>query len=232
MARPLFRQLFDLESSTYSYLIADAESHEAILIDPVFDKVERDFHLICELGLKLLFTLETHVHADHITGAGRLAEKTGAKIALGRQTGAKGADLLLDDGVRLNFGSHFLDTISTPGHTAGCTSYKIGEWLFTGDSLLIRTAGRTDFQGGSAEALYKSVTQKLFVLADETQVFPGHDYSGFTSSTIAEEKNLNARLGVKHSLKDFVTLMEGLNLPPPKKMSSALPVNMNCGRKL
>lgn len=229
MGRLLFQQLFEKESSTYTYLLADAATREAVILDPVRETVARDLKLIRELDLKLRYVLETHVHADHVTGAGALREATGAKIGLARAAGVATADLPLDDGARIGFGQLALQVIATPGHTDGCLSYYLGDRVFTGDALLIRLAGRTDFQQGSAKRLYESL-QKLFKLPDETLVYPAHDYAGFTSSTIGDEKKHNARIGGGKSEFEFVSIMNGLNLPPPKKLAEAVPANMKCGQ--
>ena len=219
----IFRQLFDPRSSTYTYLLADADTGEAILIDPVLEQVPRDAALLRELGLKLLYTVETHVHADHITGAWRLRELTGSRIAISAATAVDGADTLLGDGDRLSFGRHSLQAIATPGHTDGCTSFvdETRALVFTGDSLMIRSAGRTDFQQGDARKLYRSVHERLFSLPDACAVYPGHDYAGRAVSTIAEERAWNPRLGGQRSESDFVGTMEHLGLPATARASFA-----------
>ncbi len=226
----LFQQLFEPVSSTYTYLLADQETREAIIIDPVLETVERDLQLIKDLKLKLIYILETHVHADHITGAGKISDTTGAQICLSANAHANGAQLSLQDGQIIQFGQHQIKTIATPGHTNGCMSYHIGNRIFTGDTLMIRANGRTDFQEGSAENLFHSVRSKLFTLPDDTLVYPAHDYKGFTSSTIGDEKNLNPRLNLNLSLEDFVKIMADLKLAYPKKIDVAVPANLNCGR--
>lgn len=227
MGRLLFQQLFEKESSTYTYLLADADTREAVIIDPVRETAPRDLKLIKEMDLKLTHILETHLHADHVTGAAALREATGAKIAMARAAGAA-ATLPLDDGMTIAFGEHRLKVIATPGHTDGCLSYHLGDRVFTGDALMVRLAGRTDFQQGSPKRLYESL-QKLFQLPEETVVYPAHDYAGFTSSTIGLEKRFNARIGGGKSEFEFVSIMNGLNLPPPKKLAEAVPANLKCG---
>ncbi len=226
----IVRQLFEKESSTYTYLLADRESKEAIIIDPVVECIDRDLLLIKELSLNLKYILDTHVHADHITSSWTLKEKTGASIALGERSGATNADLLLKDSQELSFGSFKIKVILTPGHTNGCTSYAIEDMLFTGDALLIRGNGRTDFQEGSPKELYHSITEKLFSFPDETVIYPGHDYKGLTSSTIDEEKQHNPRIGGGKSLEEFSQIMNALNLPNPKKIDTAVPMNLKCGK--
>lgn len=225
----LFRQLFDPESSSYSYLIADADSKQAALIDSVYEQTARDTRLIQELGLELKYLLETHVHADHVTGIHGLKENfPKAQSVLAKTAGVDGADLLVADGGLLELGSLKIQVISTPGHTAGCTSYYVEDRVFTGDTLLIRGCGRTDFQQGDAGQLYDSVTQKLFSLPEQTLVYPGHNYQGLTASSIGEEKRLNPRLA-QTTRQQFIELMNQLNLPYPKKIDTAVPANLKCG---
>lgn len=226
----IFQQLFESESSTYTYLLADAETKEAVIIDPVLETVSRDLKLIKELGLKLLYVLETHIHADHITGAGALSDATGAKVALSLEAPVECAHIRLKDGDQIHFGSHTLTAISTPGHTITCLSYLMKDRVFTGDALLIRSNGRTDFQHGSALKLYQSVKTKLFVLPKDTLVYPAHDYKGFTSSTIRAEIECNSRLGNERTSEEFVKIMSELNMPYPKKIDIAVPANLKCGR--
>lgn len=225
----VFRQLFESESSTYTYILADSVTKEAIIIDPVKETLERDMSLLEEMHLKLKYILETHVHADHITSAGTLKEKTKAKIVLGVGTGLETADVLLEDNETLSFGSHKIKAIRTPGHTNGCTSYYIDGYVFTGDALLIRGCGRTDFQEGSAETLYKSVKGRLFLLPKDTLVYPGHDYQGRTCSSIAEEMQSNPRLRISVSEGDFIEIMNNLKLEKPKKIDVAVPANLKHG---
>ncbi len=226
----LFRQLFDRESCTYTYLLGDEESGEAVLIDPVREHVERDAQLLDELGLKLKFTLETHVHADHITGSGLLRQKLGSKSVLSARGGAPCVDVAAADGDIVEFGPHAIECRATPGHTDGCMSFYVADAgaVFTGDTLFIRGCGRTDFQQGSAENLYRSVHGKLFSLPNSTSVYPGHDYKGRTVSTIGEEMRHNPRLGGT-SLEEFSEIMGKLKLAPPKKLAEAVPANQRCG---
>ena len=227
----LLRQLFDHETWTYTYLLADEESGEAVLIDPVIDQLERDIKLLQELGLKLVYTLDTHAHADHITGCGLLRQRLGSKAVISASAGAEGADVLVEDGSRLKFGALELEVRATPGHTEGCVSYITADHknAFTGDALFIRGTGRTDFQQGSAERLYRSIHDKLFTLPDDTIVWPGHDYRGVTFSTIGEEKRLNPRVGDGKTEAEFAEIMDNLNLPVPKKLDIAVPANLHCG---
>lgn len=224
----LLRQLFDSESSTYTYLVADPDAREAVLIDPVKEHIERDLKLLHELGLKLRYVLETHVHADHVTSAGELRERTGAQTAAAA-AGAPCVDVHLNHGDMIRVGSLTLTALATPGHTDDGLSFVVGGYVFTGDTLLIRGCGRSDFQNGDAGQLYDSLTRVLFCLPEETVVMPGHDYRGLTTSTIGEEKRLNPRLAGK-SREQFIALMNGLNLPPPRKLDLAVPANRACGR--
>ena len=227
----IFRQLFDLQSSTYTYLLADPATREAVLIDPVFEHARRDAALFEELGLKLLCTLETHVHADHVTGASQLKKSLGSKIALSRDSGAAGGDTYLADGDRISFGRRSLEARATPGHTNGCISYVLDDQsiAFTGDALLIRGCGRTDFQQGNAQQLFRSVREKLFPLPDRCLVYPGHDYKGLSASSVGEEKMYNPRLAESIGEGDFVGYMTNLGLPHPKLIQVAVPANLKCG---
>ncbi len=224
----IFKQYFEPESSPYPYLMADSDTREAVLIDTVDS--EKDFYLaeLERLGLKLRWILETHVHADHITAAGQLRDATGATTAVGQACGAECANVQLQDGQTLVFGNEVIRVINTPGHTPGSVSYLWRDRVFTGDALLIGGCGRTDFQGGNPKDLYHSITERLFVLPDETLVYPGHDYKGRTVSSIGEEKRTNPRLAGK-SEAEFVEIMNNLNLARPKKIDEAVPANKVCG---
>jgi len=228
----LFRQLIDDRSSTYTYLLADPATRDAVLIDPVFEQYARDAALLRELGLTLRHTLETHVHADHVTAAWLFRERLGSTIVVPADGGAQGADRLVREGDVVAFGGETLSVLATPGHTAGCVSYLTGDRraVFTGDALLIRGAGRTDFQEGDARRLYRSVRDKLFALGDDCAVYPAHDYSGRLASSIGEERAYNPRLGGARSEADFVGFMANLGLPHPKQIDVALPANLRCGR--
>jgi sulfur dioxygenase len=225
----LFRQLFDAETCTFTYLLADATSREAVLIDSVIEQSERDTQLLRELDLTLKYLIETHVHADHITAVARLKEAfPHAMSVYNACAGVDAPDVLVKDGDTLTFGSYRLKVLYTPGHTDACTSFLIDDKIFTGDALLIRGCGRTDFQQGDPGRLYDGITGKIFTLPDHYAVYPGHDYNGFTSSTVSEEKTLNPRLAGK-SRAQFVALMNGLKIPYPKKIDVALPANLKCG---
>lgn len=228
----IFRQLFDPQSSTYTYLLADETSRQALLIDPVFEQARRDAALIEELGLKLLWTLETHVHADHVSAGWLLRERLGSRIALSALSGAEGADRLLNHGDHVEFGKRWVEVRSTPGHTDGCVTYVVNDQqaAFTGDALLIRGCGRTDFQQGSAERLYASVHEQIFSLPESCLLYPGHDYRGLTVTSVGEEKLYNPRLGAQILREDFAGYMNNLGLPHPKQMEVAVPANLLCGR--
>ncbi|MEH2278101.1 MAG: MBL fold metallo-hydrolase [Nostoc sp.] len=225
----LFRQFFDPETSSYTYLIADEQTGDAVLIDPVLEQVDRDLQSLDELGLKLRYCLETHLHADHITGAGKLRQQTGAQVIVPQNTTVTKADRSLVGGEILEVGSVIIETISTPGHTASHIAYLVNKThLLTGDALFIRGCGRTDFQGGDAGTLYDVVTQRLFTLPDDTKVYPAHDYKGRTVSTIGEEKRLNPRFSDR-SRSQFITIMNNLKLSYPQKMNAVVPANEYCG---
>jgi sulfur dioxygenase len=228
----LLRQLFDAESSTYTYLLADEETREAVLIDPVREQLDRDLELLAELGLELVHALETHVHADHVTGASLLRACTGARTVVSRDAGAPCADVLVEDGDVIRFGKHTLTVLATPGHTNGCVTYVTADraMAFTGDALLIRGCGRTDLQQGDARTLYRSVHGKIFTLPDACTIYPGHDYKGCSSSTVGEEKALNPRLGGGRTEGEFVAIMQSLDLSVPRKIDVAVPANARCGR--
>lgn len=225
----LFRQLIDDKTKTYTYLIADETTQAAILVDPVIDNVERDLKLIKELGLTLRYCLETHIHADHITGTGKLRELTDCLGILPENGMANCADKKIQHREILKVDSITIEAIATPGHTDSHMAYLVnGNRLLTGDSLLIRGCGRTDFQSGDAGTLFDCITQELFTLPDATLVYPGHDYRGHTVSTIGEEKLFNPRFHA-HSRDEFIALMENLNLPQPMQIMEAVPANTRCG---
>jgi len=228
----IFRQLFDPDTSTYTYLLGCDQTLRALLIDPVASEVEGYQSLIQSMGLTLVFTLETHVHADHISGSGLLREHLNSKSVVHRDSGALCADLLVTDGVPLQLGSLEIRVLHTPGHTAGCVSYLMRDRVFTGDSLLIGGCGRTDFQQGDPGRLYDSIHQKLFSLPADTLVYPGHDYQGNTVSTIRQELHKNPRLGGGKSREEFIAIMNGLDLPYPRHIDAAVPANMACGHAL
>jgi sulfur dioxygenase len=225
----IFHQLFEKESSTYTYLLADADSREAVIIDPVIETIERDFKLINDLGLKLKYILDTHVHADHITASGELRQRTGAQIGLSSACGVGCADLSLTDGQELKFGKETIKALHTPGHTSGCITYQVKNFLFTGDTLLVRGCGRTDFQDGSAATLFDSVREKIFSLPEDYTIYPAHDYKGFTSTRIGDEMKLNPRLNLSISKEQFIQIMDNLHLDYPKKIQQAVPANLACG---
>lgn len=230
MAPMLFRQLFDSESSTYTYLLADTDTKEALLIDPVVEHVARDAQLVQDLGLNLVLAVNTHVHADHVTGTGELKKRfPNLKSGIAAAANAK-ADVFFKPQEVFNIGQHTFKVLPTPGHTPGCVSFYTasgGGMVFTGDALLVRGCGRTDFQGGSSEMLYGSVHDQLFTLPASTLVYPAHDYKGFSCSSIDEEKRLNPRL--TKTLQEFVDIMANLNLPKPRKIDTAVPLNLVCG---
>ena len=221
-------QLFDPASSTYTYVLFDRQSRDALIIDPVDEQIDRDMATLREYGLRLVWTIETHTHADHITSAARLAELTGAKMAAPKGCGIGTAGVQLEDGDTLTFGDEVLKALHTPGHTAGSMSFAWRGHVFTGDTLLINGCGRTDFQSGSAQDLYRSITQVLFALPDDTTVWPGHDYQGRSHSSIGQEKAGNARVAGK-SEAEFVGLMNALNLPRPRRIDEAVPANQHSG---
>jgi sulfur dioxygenase len=226
MNQPL--QLFDPASSTYTYVLYDDAAREALIIDPVDDQLERDLAALREHGLELVWAVETHAHADHITSAGLLAEHTGARTAAPEGCGIGTAAVQLKHGDVLHFGAEQLKALHTPGHTAGSMSYLWRGHVFTGDTLLVNGCGRTDFQSGSAAALYRSLTEVLFALPDETVVWPGHDYHGRTHSTIGAERSGNPRVAGR-TLAEFKAIMDELNLPKPRRLDEAVPANLNSG---
>jgi glyoxylase-like metal-dependent hydrolase (beta-lactamase superfamily II)/rhodanese-related sulfurtransferase len=230
----IFRQLFDTVSSTYTYLLGDPASRAAVLIDSVFEQHLRDLALVEELDLTLCCVLDTHCHADHVTGAWLLQQATSCSYGISARYGSalNCADLRLDHGERVTFGARFLEVRATPGHTDGCLTFVLDDHsaAFTGDALLIRGAGRCDFQQGNAATLYRSITGQIFSLPDACSIFPGHDYSGRTMSSVGEEKAHNPRIGGNADERDFVGFMENLHLPHPKQIDVALPANLRCGR--
>jgi sulfur dioxygenase len=228
----IFRQLFDPPSSTYTYLLGDGGSSKAVIIDPVFEQVRRDAALIDELGLSLLYSLETHVHADHVTGASLLKQRTGCHIALSADSGAEGADRYLVQDDVIAFGARNLQVRRTPGHTNGCLTYVLDDrsMAFTGDCLMVRGSGRTDFQQGDPGTMYRSVHQQIFTLPDDCLLYPAHDYRGLTVTSVREERRFNPRLGGEIGEADFTGYMKNLRLAHPKKLEVAVPANLKCGR--
>ncbi len=225
----IFRQLFEPLSSTYTYLLGCEETGQAVLIDPVIVTMERDLAEISRLGLTLAYSVDTHIHADHITAALELKNKVGSKIAAPAFDRLPCVDVGIDEGVSFMVGSMRLQPLHTPGHTAGHFAYLLGDKLFTGDALLIDGCGRTDFQNGDAGALYASVTEKLFSLPDDTLVYPAHDYQNRRVSSIAQEKKRNPRLGQDRTLEQFRQIMANLHLPYPQFIDFAVPGNLQCG---
>lgn len=225
----IFKQLFEPVSSTYTYLLGCEETGQAVLIDPVVSAMDRDLTLLNDLGLKLAYTMDTHIHADHITGALELKHKVGSRIAAPAFDRLPCTDHAIEDGVPLVVGSILVDPLHTPGHTDGHFAYRFNDCVFTGDALLIDGCGRTDFQNGDAHALYHSVHKKLFTLPEETLVYPGHDYQHRRVSSIGQEKNRNPRLGLDIPIDQFLDIMKNLNLPYPKFIDYAVPGNKLCG---
>jgi glyoxylase-like metal-dependent hydrolase (beta-lactamase superfamily II)/rhodanese-related sulfurtransferase len=224
----IFRQLFDSVSSTYTYLIASRHGGEALIIDPVLEKVDRYLQLVRELDLRLVKAVDTHLHADHITGLGALRDRTHCITVMGEQTHADVVSMRVSEGDRVQIEGVSLQALYTPGHTDDSYSYLMGDRVFTGDTLLIRGTGRTDFQNGNPHAQYDSIFNKLLKLPEDTLVYPAHDYKGDMVSTIGEEKRFNPRLSVK-SVDEYVDLMNNLKLPNPKMMDIAVPANMQVG---
>ena len=224
----------DDRAESRTYIVADRDSGNAVIIDAVLENVERDLTTVEELGLTLVFAVETHIHADHITGAGVIKDRTGARIVYGggAEGVVTGADLFLHEGQELRFGSTTMKAIATPGHTDSCTSYLLPGAVFTGDTLFIRGNGGTHFQDGSADKLFDSVRKKLFALQADTIVYPGHDYNGRVSSTIGEEMQFNEHLNLSIDKERFIEIMAHRKLPRPVKMDLALPANMRAGRIL
>ena len=228
----IFRQLFDANSSTYTYLLGCAESRDAIIIDPVFEQHSRDAALIRELKLDVRYVLDTHVHADHVTAAWLAKQAYKAEIVLSKRYGLEGVDVPVDHGDVLAFGNCAVEVRATPGHTLGCLTYVTThqDMAFTGDALLIRGAGRTDFQGGDVHELWRSIQEQIFTLPEDCLVYPGHDYQGRTVSTVGEEKRFNPRIGGDAHEEDFVGYMDNLGLAHPKLLDIAVPANLRCGK--
>lgn len=227
----IIKQLFDQASSTYTYLLWDAKTGEAALVDSVREQVERDERIIRDMGLKLGWLLETHIHADHITGSGILRERFGSevKVAVHKASGSDCADRLLQDGDMIKLGDETITVLYTPGHTDTDVSFLIDGAVFTGDTLLINGSGRTDFQSGDAGVAYDSITGKLFTLPGSTKVYPGHDYNGRKESTIADEMASNPRLGGGRTREEYIEIMQGLKLAKPARIDEAVPGNLVCG---
>lgn len=225
----LFRQLFEPLSSTYTYLLGCEHTGQAVLVDPVVTMIERDLAEVHRLGLTLAWSVDTHIHADHITAARELKQRAGSRIAAPAFDRLPCADLGLEEGRPFEVGSVQLHPLHTPGHTDGHFAYRLDDRVFTGDALLIDGCGRTDFQNGDADALYRSVREKLFTLPDETLIYPAHDYHGRHVSSVAQEQERNPRLGGDRTLEEFKAIMAGLNLPYPKFIDYAVPGNRQCG---
>lgn len=228
----IFRQLFDPKSATYTYILADETSKQGIIIDPVFEQVDRDLALLDELGITLLTSVDTHCHADHVTASWLLQHRTGCDIASAEVIGAQHTNKPLNHGDCITFGTEQLEVRATPGHTDGCLTYISHQHklAFTGDALLIRGCGRCDFQQGDAKRLYQSINEQIFSLADDYTLYPGHDYSGRMMTTVGEEKQFNARIGGQADEQDFVGFMENMTLPHPKYIDVALPANLVSGK--
>lgn len=226
----IFHQFFEIESSTYTYLLASEQTREAVLIDPVASENEVYSQYLEAHHLNLVYSLDTHVHADHVTAANLLREKFGCKTVLHRNSGVSCGDIFISDRSAIRIGEITIEARYTPGHTNACTSYVAEGMVFTGDALLIDGCGRTDFQEGSAETLYDSIHSQIFTLPDATIVYPGHDYKGRLASTVGQERLHNSRLGAGKSKAEFVEIMNNLNLPYPKKIDIALPANKACGQ--
>lgn len=229
----IFKQLLEPDSSTYTYLLSCEQTGETVLIDPVLDTVERDLKIISELGLKLTYTLDTHIHADHLSGAQRLKSLSGSQIAYPAIDALPCADIGVKEGEPFRVGHINIHPLFTPGHTDHHHAYLVDNgtqnMLFSGDALLIEACGRTDFQSGDAATLYRSIHEKFFTLADETLVYPAHDYEERFITTIAQEKQRNPRLGKNKPLEEFVTIMDTMDLPYPRKLDFAVPGNQQCG---
>lgn len=223
----MMRQLYDQDTNTFTYLVGDESTKSALILDPVLHHVDRDARLVEELGYRLELVLDTHVHADHVTGAGALRDKTGAKVVVSHR-GSEAADIHVKDGDTLKLGALSVEVLETPGHTDDSVSYKLGDNVFTGDALFVRGTGRTDFQNGNAHELYDSIVTKIFTLPDSTKIWPGHDYRGHSMTTVGEEKALNPRLANK-TKEQFVEIMAALDLPAPRYLDVAVPANRELG---
>lgn len=223
----IFRQLFDAECSTYTYLIGDEATRQAVLIDPVLEQVDRDLQFVRELDLTLSHVFDTHVHADHVTASGVLRERTACTV-VGGEGGASCANVHVRHGDEVRVGGLVFRVLATPGHTDDSVSYLLGDKVFTGDAMLVRANGRTDFQNGDAGQLFDSITRVLFTLPDDTLIYPGHDYKGRTVTSVREEKRHNPRVAGK-SRAEFIEVMANLNLPKPRKLDLAVPANRACG---
>ncbi|MBY0370683.1 MBL fold metallo-hydrolase [bacterium] len=230
MEGAVFYQLFESQSSTYTYLIGDLQSRDALLIDPVLETIDRDLRLVEELDFNLKYAIDTHIHADHVTAAGEIRRRTLAKTAVSRSAKVDCADIALEEGQVLSMGGQRLRVLATPGHTDSCLSFVWGRRVFTGDALLIRGNGRTDFQQGSPQRLYESIHSRLYTLPDDTMVYPAHDYRGQTHSTIGMEKKFNLRIPQGRSREEFEELMRNLQLSLPAKIHEAVPANLGCGK--
>ncbi len=226
----IFRQFFDKQTSTYTYVVGSKKNKESLIIDPVLDNVNRYLEFLNQNKLKLLFALDTHIHADHISGMSLLNEKTGCKLLMGEHTTAEGLSKKLHNNEEFNVGDMIVKTIFTPGHTSDSYCFLINDMLFTGDTLLIGETGRTDFQNGNSVSAYNSLFNIILKFPDNTKIFPGHDYNGKTSSTVGDEKKTNPRLQVK-SEQEYADLMSELSLPKPKKIDIAIPRNNKLGKK-
>ncbi|HBG31221.1 MBL fold metallo-hydrolase [Candidatus Macondimonas diazotrophica] len=225
----LFRQLYDLDTGTYTYLLASQPGREAVIIDPVLEQMNTYVQLLRELDVRLVKAIDTHTHADHVTAMGQLRETTGCITIMGEQTRAECVSQRVTDGELIELDGLKLRALYTPGHTDESYSFVMDDRVFTGDTLLIRGTGRTDFQNGDARAQYDSLFNKLLKLPEDTLVYPGHDYKGWTVSTIGEEKHYNPRLQVR-SVEEYMNIMNNLNLPNPKYMDVAVPANLACGQ--